>query len=274
MKPQSVLGIRRERIFSPGKVEDDAAIMESTLTELARAGWEVRAVHAEDVDESAPRPQNVLSMAQSDRVLNIVGAWSGQGIRTVNTASSVRNCYRKPLTRLLSTAGVCIPPSLMVTLQEAKERISPGSSQKLWLKRGDVHAIEEGDVVSVSCREELDEALDHFRRREILDILVQDHVEGPVVKFYGVGRGEYFKAYLASTGEEISDRAGSLPAVAVHAAEAAGLEVYGGDAVLTEAAGAVLIDLNDWPSFSRCRESAAVSIAAYFHQRHRASPRT
>ncbi|ABK18601.1 hypothetical protein [Syntrophobacter fumaroxidans] len=263
MKPPSVLGICRERVFSPGKVEDDAAIMESTLAELSRAGWEVRVLRAETVGDSTPRPQNVLSMAQSDRVLNVLAEWSGKGTRLVNTVSSVRNCYRKPLTRILSESGICIPPSRMVALREARERISLRPSNRLWLKRGDVHAVEDGDVVSVTCREELDQALEHFQRRGIADILVQDHVPGPVVKFYGVGRAEYFRAYLASGGEEVTARVAALRAVAVRAAEAAGLEVYGGDAVLAEVNGPVLIDLNDWPSFSRCRQSAAESIAAY-----------
>jgi hypothetical protein len=46
-----------------------------------------------------------------------------------------------------------------------------------------------------------------------------------------------------------------------------GLEVYGGDAVMTERNGPVLIDLNDWPSFSRCCHSAAISIASYVESR-------
>lgn len=262
MKRPTVLGICRELIFSPGKVEDDAAIMESTLAELSRAGWEVEVIRAEALDGSTRRAQNVLTMAQSDRVLSILSEWNRQGTVAVNSVHSVRNCYRKPLTRILSAAGICIPPSRMVTLREAKEKITLQSSKRLWLKRGDVHAIEEGDVASVTCGDELDRALEYFRRRDIVDILVQEHVEGPVVKFYGVGQGDYFKAYLASSGEEITSSVESLRAVAEPAAGAAGLEVYGGDAVLTRANGAVLIDLNDWPSFSRCRQSAAVSIAA------------
>ena len=41
MKPPSLLGIYREQIFSPGKVGDDAAIMDATMEELSRRGWEV-----------------------------------------------------------------------------------------------------------------------------------------------------------------------------------------------------------------------------------------
>ena len=92
-------------------------------------------------------------------------------------------------------------------------------------------------------------ALKHFREIGVRDLLVQDHIEGPVVKFYGVGQQRFFRAYLESSGEEVTSRMDSLRAVAAHAAAVIGVEVYGGDAVLTEANGPVLIDFNDWPSF-------------------------
>jgi len=263
MTPIALLGIYREQIFSPGKIEDDAAIMDATVEELSRIGWEVRTLRAESIGNSPPRPQNVLSMAQSDRVLNILEEWSRQGTRVINSVPSVISCYRKPLTHLLSKAGICIPSSRMVTLKDAEEKISLLSADRLWLKRGDVHAIEPGDVASVTCREELDKALQHFLGKDIQEILVQKHVSGPVVKFYGVGQHEYFKVYLAANGEELTSDAEPLWAIARQAARAVGLEVYGGDAILTERNGPVLIDLNDWPSFSRCRRSAARNIAAY-----------
>jgi len=263
MKPLAMLGIYREQIFSPGKIEDDAAIMDATVEELSRRGWEVAALRAEALSSSRPRPENVLSMAQSDRVLNILKEWTGQGTRVINTVQSVRNCYRKPLTHLLSAAGICIPLSQLVNLEEANAGISLLSSDKLWLKRGDVHAVEPGDVASVTCKEELDQALAHFLGKNIRHLLLQKHVPGPVVKFYGVGQGTYFRAYLAANGEELTSNADQLRAIARQAADAVGLEVYGGDAILSETNGPVLIDLNDWPSFSRCCRSAAENIAAY-----------
>jgi glutathione synthase/RimK-type ligase-like ATP-grasp enzyme len=263
MKPPALLGIYRELVFSPGKIEDDAAIMDATLEGLSRRGWEIRARHAETIGASFPRPENVLSMAQSDRVLNILEGWSGQGTRVVNTVASVRNCYRRRLIDCLSKAAICIPPSRMVAVEGAGEEISVRAGDGIWLKRGDVHAMGPGDVVLVTRREELDGALADFSGKGVRDILVQSHVSGSVVKFYGVG-GEYFRAYLAADGEDVTSKAGQLQAIASRAAGAVGLEVYGGDAILTEKDGPVLIDLNDWPSFSRCLRSAAESIAAYF----------
>ena len=72
MKPLALLGIYRERVYSPGKVEDDAAIMDATLEELARRGWAVGALAAEALTGSSPRPQQVLTMAQSEQALSII----------------------------------------------------------------------------------------------------------------------------------------------------------------------------------------------------------
>jgi glutathione synthase/RimK-type ligase-like ATP-grasp enzyme len=263
MKPLALLGIYREQIFSPGKIEDDAAIMDATVGELSRRGWEVATLRAESLSSSRPRPENVLNMAQSDRVLNLLKEWTGQGTRVINTVQSVRNCYRRPLTHLLSAAGICIPLSQTVNLEEAKAGIALQSSDKLWVKRGDVHAVEPGDVASVTCKEDLDQALAHFLGKNIRHILLQKHVPGPVVKFYGVAQGEFFRAYLAANGEELSTNTDQIRAIARQAAGVVGLEVYGGDAVLSETNGPILIDLNDWPSFSRCCHSAAENIAAY-----------
>ena len=185
MKPPSLLGVYREQIFSPGKVRDDAAIMDATMEELSRRGWEVSARSAESMDSSMQRPENVLSMAQSGRVLEILEGWSSRGTRVVNTVSSVLNCYRRRLIHLLSEAGICIPPSRIIAVEGAEEKISVELPEGLWLKRGDVHAIETGDVACVKCKEELDTALDHFAGKGVPDILVQEHVIGPVVKFMG-----------------------------------------------------------------------------------------
>jgi len=263
MKSSTVLGIYREQVFSPGKVQDDAAILDSTLAVLARLGYEVNGMRAESLDASVLKPDYVLSMAQSNRSLEILEGWQEQGSRVINSAESIRNCYRKPLIGLLAGAGVSMPYSRIVSLEQAEERMAWQFSCPIWMKRGDVHAMQSGDVVLLRAEEELLRALAHFRHHGIFDILLQEHVEGRVVKFYGVGEGEYFKAFLADTGEEILAQVQPLSKIAAQAARIVGLEVYGGDAVLTNQDEVFLIDLNDWPSFSRCCSTAAESIASY-----------
>ena len=45
-------------------------------------------------------------------------------------------------------------------------------------------------------------------------------------------------------------------------AGAVGIDIYGGDCVVKANGTYCIIDFNDWPSFSRCREEAADAIVA------------
>jgi glutathione synthase/RimK-type ligase-like ATP-grasp enzyme len=265
MNGDGVLGVYRERVFSPGKIDADAAVMDAALEHLAGLGHRVSAVRAEALDPSRPCPSAVLTMAQSGPALAVLAGWQARGARVVNSVGAVRNCYRKPLVALLAGAGIPIPAGQVTPVDAAAGRIAPGRTARIWLKRGDVHAVQAGDVVAVASRAEAERALDHFRRQGIADILVQAHVDGPVVKFYGVGASGFFRAYRSPGGEDVTARVPTLPALAAAAAAAVGLDVYGGDAVLNEERGAVLVDLNDWPSFSPCSRAAGAGIARHVH---------
>jgi glutathione synthase/RimK-type ligase-like ATP-grasp enzyme len=269
-----LLGIYREQIYSPGKVRDDAAILDSTLLELSRRGYQAEARPAEALEDLFHPPPIVLSMAQSTRALRILEEWHRRGARIVNSVASVRNCYRQKLIPLLTASGAPVPASQMIS-PEKEPLLSPPIRPPCWLKRGDVHAMEEGDVVKVESAVELGGALAHFRSRGIEHILVQEHVPGEVIKFYGVGRGDFFQAFPSPRDEGGAPARGALFQLSGRAAGAAGLEIYGGDAILTPEGRVVLIDLNDWPSFSRCCQTAAAAIAQYitrienggFHER-------
>jgi len=100
--------------------------------------------------------------------------------------------------------------------------------------------------------------LSDLARRQIRFAYLQQEVAGRVVKFYGVGGGNYFSAHPEEEVPEASVRA--LAEAASTAAAALGLEAWGGDAVLSGDRFAI-IDFNDWPSYSRVRAPAARAIA-------------
>jgi glutathione synthase/RimK-type ligase-like ATP-grasp enzyme len=263
----TLLGVYREKMFSPGKVREDAAILDGTLQALSGMGYTFQTIEAEALRRlvGGPEPSYpcVLTMAQSAGALEILESQQKLGARIINSIASVRNSYRRPLIRLLQGAGLPIPRSEIVTIEETEAKVSFQGADTYWLKRGDVHAMETGDVARVGSAEELAAAIRHFKKRKIEEVLVQEQIDGDVIKFYGAGRDSYFRAFLASTGEEVTSAAGELRGIASRAAQAIGLEIYGGDAVLTPKRDFMLIDFNDWPSFSRCCESAAHSIARY-----------
>ena len=106
------------------------------------------------------------------------------------------------------------------------------------------------------------------------DFVVSAHVVGDLVKFYGVGEGRFFRYYYPTDdgaskfGDEYRNGTAchypfdeeALRHEAERLAEAVGVSIYGGDAIVRADGSFCLIDFNDWPSFSRCREEAAEEI--------------
>jgi hypothetical protein len=135
----------------------------------------------------------------------------------------------------------------------------------VWVKRGDVHAERDEDVLCIGAAE-VPDALAAFADRGIGRVALQAHVPGRMLKFYGVADGRFFRYYDAAVGpcapvrEVDEDR---LRALVFDAAAALGLDVFGGDVALSAPDDPVLVDLNDWPSFAPFRDDAAAAIAGY-----------
>lgn len=133
---------------------------------------------------------------------------------------------------------------------------------------------QKSDVVYCQDRATLAEKEADFVIRGITNWIVQAHVPGDLVKFYAVKSG-FFKYFYPSDdgdskfGDEKRNGVARhyafdeklLQATADKVAQITGIDVYGGDAIITENGEFYLIDFNDWPSFSRCRDIAADEIA-------------
>jgi hypothetical protein len=130
----------------------------------------------------------------------------------------------------------------------------------MYVKRGEVHALGPEDVSRVDGLEQLQETLVRFSRRGVPLAYVQQEAVGEVVKFYGVGGGaEYFTLIPGEREIDETAKAGLSHSASI-AAEALGLEVGGGDAVVRGEQYSI-VDFNDWPSFERVREGASRAIA-------------
>jgi hypothetical protein len=146
----------------------------------------------------------------------------------------------------------------------------------VWVKRGDVHNTQEGDVVFALTSEEVISALAGLRGRGIPRAVIQAHLGGDLVKFYGVGtvrNGDGAAPWFRWFYHRDQRLAGypfdeaRLAEVARHAARALGLEIFGGDAIVPADGAFRLIDLNAWPSFALYRDEAAAEIARYLDAR-------
>lgn len=256
---KKVAGVFRARRFSPNSVENDRKILELSLQKLSVRGVDVLSLNEEDVLETGELPEAdiYLSMARTDEVLAML-----VGKKSVNDASGVMLCNdRKSLCCLMRENGIPIP-------QE-------NGTDGVWLKRGEGTAEITEDVVFCSNEEEVDAALRSFNSRGISKIVRQAHVVGDLVKFYGVAGTPFFYFFYPTDsgrskfGSELHNGkaqhyafdASRLKDTVDAVADITGVRVYGGDAVVKSDSDFVIIDFNDWPTFSPCREEAAEMIA-------------
>lgn len=263
------VGIAREALYSPGKVEADRGILDAVADRL-RAAHDVRVVSAEGTFPAVLPRTIVFTMCQGPEALEVMKKWEAGGIRVINSSRGIENCHRRRMLAEFRRHGVDHPESTLVSTNPAEGSLAAAENRALpesvrlgiWVKRGDVHATEAGDVVRVESEAGLLEVLADFRRRGIDSALLQRHVPGTVIKFYAV-KGGYFAWFPEAPLTLDSDAVARMHALAEDGARALSLEVYGGDCVCDPNGRFHLIDLNDWPSYGRCRVAAGEAIAAY-----------
>jgi len=261
------LGITREPVFSPGKVTHDRAILEAVADALQRLGDDVSVIDADAERWPEPgRSTTVFAMCQGAAALQHLRDWQARGVRIINNPAGILNCQRHHTIAALSgRADIAFPESVLVRSAMPAPLPEWISTSGAWIKRGDVHATDPDDVVFVNGEDAARAALQRFRDRRIERAVIQRHISGTVLKFYAV-RGRFFHCVPPATGDEIPAAVlAQLDALGRRAADALGVEIYGGDCVLSAPCGLTLIDLNDWPSYAPCRVGAAGEIAAYLY---------
>jgi hypothetical protein len=254
---------------------NDAAIMDATVARLAARGWDVVKTAERDVEGGGvPAAELFVNMCQGPLASERLAPIEADGALVVNRPTSVLACHRHRLVRRMAGSGLAFPRTLIVhtggALPPEPELVALFDGRpQVWIKRGDVHAERPEDVVTVRVQD-VAGALQAFAARAISWVAVQEHVPGPVVKFYGVADGRFFRYYGAEAGPAAPpppvDEA-RLRELAFAGARMLGLEVFGGDVALPSPDRPVLIDINDWPSFAPFRAEAANAIAGYIDER-------
>ncbi|PYO44038.1 MAG: hypothetical protein DMD33_04065 [Gemmatimonadetes bacterium] len=254
---------------------NDTAILDATVGQLEAQGWRAVKTTEREVEQGRlPAAELYLNMCQGSLAAEQLMPLESDGIVVVNRPSSALNCHRYRLVKRLGDSTLAFPRTLIhpssapLPPAEQLRALSP-DHQKVWIKRGDVHAERPEDVLATSL-EDAAAALQAFTGRGIPWVALQEHVPGPVVKFYGVTDGRFFNWYGSDAGfggERPLVDENRLKALAFEAAAILGLEVFGGDVAFPEPDRPVLIDINDWPSFAPFRDDAARAIAAYITHR-------
>jgi len=266
-------GIYRELAHSPGRESDDALILRAAGEHLSRLGFEVSLLTPDEAAAAGDRevPPFVFVMCERLAILDRLRRWEERGTLVLNSTEGILNTYRHRTIERFASDSVPFPRSVLVSTGGASAGPLP-----CWVKRADVHQTQAGDVTYAEDADGVAASLRALAGRGIGQAVLQEHVPGDLIKFYGVGDGEdgappWFTWFyhrdqqLAGHAFDEAELAGAARA----GAGSLGLTVYGGDAIVGPGGRPVLIDLNAWPSFALFRPVAGERIAEHLAARFR-----
>jgi glutathione synthase/RimK-type ligase-like ATP-grasp enzyme len=270
IKPR-FMGVRRKTEFSPNHIENDLLIISRTADHLQSLGVNVVLVDEAKLTIGAVKEDVIFSMAQGPlgtRILNDISRRRSPLI--INSPESVMACYRYNMVKRLPCEGIPFPRSIVLDTGSADAaEVEEMTTRKIWVKRGDVHAVHKEDVAVAYNLNEAMTILREFDNRGIKTAVLQENVHGDTVKFYAVRESKFFHWYYLNGSNQSSFDREELKRLATRSAEILGLWIYGGDAII-EANGAItIIDINDWPSFAPVREEASAVIANLIYEKAR-----
>ena len=260
--------IRRDVADSPNMVANDAAILELVADELRAAGAEVI------VTEDGALPTGVdiiLHMSRNAEVLERLRNAEERGIKVINSTGAIGNCSRSRFMQVLEDARIPQPQFNIITDETGFAPLT----YPAWIKRSKGWSTHKDDICFAKDAQEAIEAFRAMRERGIDACIHCGHIEGDIIKFYGVGNRYFHHCYpdpeKSKFGlERINGKAQHHPfdlerlkETIFKAAETLEIDIYGGDCIVNAQGEFFIIDFNDFPSFSAVRNEAAKEIAAH-----------
>ncbi len=266
----------RAGAYSPNHIGNDTAIFNATAEQLRKRGCIVNIYSEEQFNKQGVNEDFIMTMCRQQESIDNLQKLEDSGRLVINSGYGIENCTRERMTRILLGNGIPYPESLIVNTDEnIKGMLKKSGFKSCWIKRGDFHAMHKEDVSYVRHPEEAQEVLQEYFLRGIKRAVINVHLEGDLVKFYGVkGSNFFFWFYPFDQGhskyglEEINGKSQGisfdvkeLKSICNQAANELNIEIYGGDCIISPEGQIQIIDFNDWPSFAPCRVEAAPHIA-------------
>lgn len=272
-----IIGISRGSLYSPNHVDNDAAVFNSVVEELRKLGCRVDTYTESEFVAQGIKADNLFSMARDRATIGRLKELEDAGSLVINSAYGIDNCVRKAMTEKLLASGIPHPASWILNLNEVA---TISFDYPCWVKRGDSHAMVKEDVCYVTNDDELNGVFADFRQRGIPTAVINEHLKGDLIKFYGLRGLDFFYWFYPSPCshskfglEKINGEASGisfdpeqLKAYCERASVVLDVPVYGGDCVVLSNGEMKIIDFNDWPSFARCRDEAGTYIASYIYK--------
>ena len=271
-----IAGIRRGNQYSPNHIGNDAAIFNLVVENLRKSGYEVTEYSEQEFLESPSIDAEVIfDMARDKKSIKKLQQLEDEGKLVLNSGYGIENCTREKMTRLLISNQVPHPYSIIVDTNKSLPVETEKMVSNCWIKRGDFHAIHREDVSYTRNIEEAESLLNEYALRGIETAVINEHLSGDLIKFYGVAGTDFFYWFYPDIRqhskfglEVINGKAvgtlfdiSFLKNICNRAAEVLNIYIYGGDGVVDANGNIKIIDFNDWPSFAPCRTEAAPYIA-------------
>lgn len=271
-----IAGIMRAGAYSPNHIGNDAAIFNLTTEQLRKRGCEVKVYSEEQFIAGEVKEDIIVDMCREHRSMVLLQQLEDAGALVINSGYGIENCTRERMTRILLGSNISYPDSLIVDTDEVvKDRMVAAKMDRAWIKRGDFHAMHKEDVSYVRHPEEAQEVLQEYFLRGIKRAVINRHLVGDLIKFYGVrdtpffywfypfdeGHSKYGHEAVNGHSRGIEFDVAGLRHICQQAADVLDVIVYGGDCIVDPDGTIRIIDFNDWPSFAPCRQEAAPHIA-------------
>ena len=271
-----IAGIMRAGAYSPNHIGNDAAIFNATTEHLRKRGCEVKVYSEEDLNAGRVDEKIIMAMCREQRSIEILQQLEDAGALVINSGYGIENCTRERMTRILLGSNIPYPESLMVNTNEGvKDALEKAGFTQAWIKRGDFHAMHKEDVSYVRHPQEAQEVLQEYFLRGIKRAVINRHLIGDLIKFYGVqgtdfffwfypfdeGHSKYGHEAINGKSQGLSFDQDYLKQICREAADALDVRIFGGDCIVSPDGSIRIIDFNDWPSFAPCRLKAAPYIA-------------
>ncbi|MDR1720655.1 MAG: hypothetical protein LBR67_11160 [Dysgonamonadaceae bacterium] len=275
MTTLKIAGVRRDSHFSPNHIGNDAAIFNLTVEHLKKAGCRITEYSETEFLEKSIDEEIIINMARDKMVIRKLQEQENDNKLVINSGYGIDNCTREKMTRLLIDNQIPHPKSMIVSTDQPLPVSVEFMTKRYWIKRGDFHAIHREDVTYTRNIEEAETVLNEYALRGIRTAVLNEHLIGDLIKFYGVAGTNFFYWFYPNDlnhskfgWEKINGQATGIPfdlnylkQLCNRTAEVLNIDIYGGDCVVGLDGDVKIIDFNDWPSFAPCRSEAAPYIA-------------
>lgn len=271
----TIAAVYRSHEHSPNLTDADSRIINAASIKLQERGYAIhRYTEAQFIETDITEPA-IINMCRKPRSIEKLCRLEAEGKTVINSGHAIRKCTKRKLWEISTANNIETPATVIVSSTDTTLPFS-GTFRPCWLKLPDESVTDKDDIIYAGTPAEYREALTRYHSRAITEVLVCEHLEGDLLKFYAVSGDRYLytlypkQSGYSKFGYEANNsdvkfypyKTERLKEICSIMSRETGITVFGGDCIITPDGKINIIDLNDWPSFTPCTEEASEAIAA------------